>query len=247
MSAYAFLGAAEFEDWHTDIDRSLLDGRPGPVLVLATASAPDGDGVYQGWVDKGLAHYAAAGIDASAPSLRTPADAHDPAIVAQVDEAGLVFFSGGNPAYLSSVLQGSPVLAADLRPRGRRLARLRRMQRRGRVSERTRPTTPPPTTSSACGRPASDISPRSCSPRTGTSSRPGSRARARSSRRRHPRAGRSSRSTSRPRSSATACGGRPTASAVCTSIRAGSGWGSTAPATAWELALPLAGAEPAAG
>jgi cyanophycinase len=109
MSAYAFLGAAEFEDWHTDIDRSLLDGRPGPVLVLATASAPEGDGVYQGWVDKGLAHYAAAGIDAIAPSLREPEDAHDPAIVAQVDEAGLVFFSGGNPAYLSRVLQGSPV------------------------------------------------------------------------------------------------------------------------------------------
>lgn len=109
MSAYAFLGAAEFEDWHTDIDLSLLNGRSGPVMVLATASAPEGDGVYQGWVDKGLAHYAAAGIEARAPSLRTPEDAHDPAIVAQVDEAGLVFFSGGNPAYLSRVLLGSPV------------------------------------------------------------------------------------------------------------------------------------------
>ncbi len=108
MSAYAFLGAAEFEDWHTDIDRSLLDGRPGPALVFATASAPEGDGVYQGWIDKGLAHYAAAGIEASAPSLRTPEDANDPAIVAQIDAAGLVFFSGGNPAYLARVLLGSP-------------------------------------------------------------------------------------------------------------------------------------------
>jgi len=109
MSEYAFLGAGEFEDWHTDVDRSLLEGRSGPVLVFATASAPEGDEVYQSWVDKGLAHYAAAGIDAVAPWLRTREDAHDPAIVAQVDEAAMVFFSGGNPAYLAKVLLGSPV------------------------------------------------------------------------------------------------------------------------------------------
>ena len=109
MSAYAFLGAGEFEDWHSDLDRSLLDGRAGPVLVLATASAPEGDEVYQGWVDKGLAHFAAAGMDAVAPSLRTRDDAHDPVIVDQVDQAAMVFFSGGNPAYLAKVLLGSPV------------------------------------------------------------------------------------------------------------------------------------------
>lgn len=109
MSAYAFLGAGEFEDWHTDIDRSLLEGRSGPVLVLATASAPEGDEVYQGWVDKGLTHYAEAGIEALAPSLRTRDDANDPAIVADVDRAAMVFFSGGNPAYLAKVLAGSPV------------------------------------------------------------------------------------------------------------------------------------------
>jgi cyanophycinase len=109
VSAYAFLGAAEFENWHTDIDRSLLVGRSGPVLVLATASAPEGEAVYQGWVDKGLAHYAAAGIDAVAPSLLTRDDALDPAIVSQIDEAAMVFFSGGNPAYLAKVLLGSPV------------------------------------------------------------------------------------------------------------------------------------------
>lgn len=109
MSAYAFLGAGEFEDWHTDIDRSLLEGRSGPVLVFATASAPEGDEVYQGWVDKGLTHYAEAGIEVLAPSLRTRDDANDPAIVADVDRAAMVFFSGGNPAYLAKVLAGSPV------------------------------------------------------------------------------------------------------------------------------------------
>jgi cyanophycinase len=109
MSVYSFLGAGEFEDWHIGIDRSLLEGRSGSVLVFATASAPEGHEVYQGWVDKGLKHYADAGIEAVSPALRTREDASDPAIVAEVDRAAMVFFSGGNPAYLAKVLAGSPV------------------------------------------------------------------------------------------------------------------------------------------
>jgi cyanophycinase len=111
VSLYAFLGAGEFEDWHRDVDGLLLDGRAGDVLVLATASAPEGDAIYQGWVDKGLGHYQRGGIGAKAPGLRVRDDAHDPAIVAALDDAAAVFFSGGNPAYLASVLAGSPFWA----------------------------------------------------------------------------------------------------------------------------------------
>ncbi|MEP6758175.1 MAG: Type 1 glutamine amidotransferase-like domain-containing protein [Actinomycetota bacterium] len=108
MSTYAFLGAGEFEEWHDDIDRTLLDGRDGRALVLATASAPDGDDVYEGWVARGMQHYGRLGVEASAPALRTARDAHDPSVVAALEDAALVFFSGGNPAYLASVLRGSP-------------------------------------------------------------------------------------------------------------------------------------------
>lgn len=107
MSDYAFLGAGEFETWHDDVDRRLLGGRDGRALVLATAAAREGDDVYQGWVDKGLAHYAALGVPAVAPALRTRADADDAEVVGALDDAALVFFSGGNPAYLASVLAGS--------------------------------------------------------------------------------------------------------------------------------------------
>lgn len=108
MSAFAFLGAGEFEDWHAEIDRRLLDGRDGRVLVLATASAPEGEDVYGEWVRKGIAHYEGLGATAAAPVLRTTDDAENPAVVAELDDAALVFFSGGNPAYLASVLAGSP-------------------------------------------------------------------------------------------------------------------------------------------
>jgi cyanophycinase len=107
MSDYAFLGAGEFETWHDDVDRRLLAGRDGRALVLATAASREGDDVYQGWVDKGLAHYAALGVTAVAPELRTRADADDPEVVAALDDAALVFFSGGNPSYLATVLAGS--------------------------------------------------------------------------------------------------------------------------------------------
>lgn len=111
MSTYAFLGAGEFEDWHADVDRVLLDGRGGKTLVFATAAAPEGDDVYQGWITKGLEHYRALGVDVAAPPLRTAADAQDPALTKELDHSGLVFFSGGNPAYLASVLMGSPFWA----------------------------------------------------------------------------------------------------------------------------------------
>jgi len=108
MSAYAFLGAGEFEDWHADVDRALLDGRSGRALVFATASAPEGDDVYDGWATKGIDHYRSLGIEVGAPALRTAADAHDPALAEELDGTALVFFSGGNPAYLASVLADSP-------------------------------------------------------------------------------------------------------------------------------------------
>jgi cyanophycinase len=107
VSDYAFLGAGEFEPWHGEVDRRLLEGREGRALVLATASAREGDEVYEGWVAKGLAHFDAIGVPAHAPPLRTRADAEDPAVVASLDDAALVFFSGGNPAYLASVLGGT--------------------------------------------------------------------------------------------------------------------------------------------
>jgi cyanophycinase len=108
MSSFAFLGAGEFEGWHENVDRRLLQGRNGRVLVFATASAPEGDEVYDGWVAKGLAHYSGIGANAEAPALRSADDARDPEVVGALEDAALVFFSGGNPAYLAAVLAGSP-------------------------------------------------------------------------------------------------------------------------------------------
>jgi cyanophycinase-like exopeptidase len=92
---FAWLGAGEFEDWHDGVDRWLLDGSTGRVLILPTASAREGNEVYEGWGSKGLTHYGRSGIDAEVVRLKTREDAFRDDLVGTLDEASVVFFSGG--------------------------------------------------------------------------------------------------------------------------------------------------------
>lgn len=108
MTRFALLGAGEFEDWHDPIDRELLADREGSVLILPVASAKEGDSVFDGWASKGLAHYERLGVSAEVVPIKTRDDAMRPEFVERLDAAGLVFFSGGNPAYVAAVLQGTP-------------------------------------------------------------------------------------------------------------------------------------------
>lgn len=109
------LGSGEFEPWSGEVDRWLLGrSRTGGdrVLVLPTASAPEGEDVFGRWASMGLAHYASLGIAAEVVQIRTREDAEDPAHVARLPTASMVFFSGGNPAYLSATLAGTVFWAA---------------------------------------------------------------------------------------------------------------------------------------
>jgi cyanophycinase len=107
--SFAFLGADEFEEWHAPIDRWLLERSEGDgtVLIVPTAAAPEGDEVFRSWADKGLAHYARTGVPAEVLELRTREDALREDLAQRVAAASMVFFSGGNPGYLSSVLAGT--------------------------------------------------------------------------------------------------------------------------------------------
>ena len=123
--AIALLGAGEFDPWTASVDRWLVgrDGVPGDrVLVLPTASAAEGDDVFDMWARKGLEHYATLGIQAEVLSLKTREDAARPELVDALDGAAVAYFSGGNPAYLAAVLSGSPFWEALLGAMGRGMA-----------------------------------------------------------------------------------------------------------------------------
>jgi cyanophycinase-like exopeptidase len=110
VSTFALMGSGEFEPWSVEMDREVL-GRAngdGRIVILPTASAKDGDAVFEDWATKGLAHYASFGIPAEVIPLKTHDDASRPEFIAQLEGASVAFFSGGNPAYLSTTLSGTP-------------------------------------------------------------------------------------------------------------------------------------------
>jgi cyanophycinase-like exopeptidase len=120
----ALLGSGEFEPWTEQVERWLLDraSGDGSVLILPTASAPEGDEVFDRWAAMGLSHYESLGIAAEAVPLKTNADARREELAARLGTASVAYFSGGNPAYLAGVLSGAPFWAALLRAMDRGLA-----------------------------------------------------------------------------------------------------------------------------
>lgn len=117
----AFLGSGEFDAWSEPVDRwALARSRnpAGPVLVAPTAAAHEGDESFDGWANKGLEHYAGLGIPAEVLPLKTREDAHRDDLVRRLDDASIVFFSGGNPARLAGLLRDTPFWEALVRAHG---------------------------------------------------------------------------------------------------------------------------------
>jgi cyanophycinase len=121
--AMAFLGSGEFDPWSEPVERWLLEHsrNPGGVaLVVPTAAAHEGDASFSAWGAKGLEHFAALGVSAEVLSLKTREDAHRGEVVARLEDAALIFFSGGNPARLADIVRDTPfwgALTAAIRDR----------------------------------------------------------------------------------------------------------------------------------
>lgn len=108
MSGWSgLLGSGEFQPWSHDVDTWLLERVTGDgrVLVLPTASAPEGDEVFSGWAETGLKHFAEAGVRAEVLEVRDRTDADDGAMAERVQGASIIYSSGGNPAYLAASLR----------------------------------------------------------------------------------------------------------------------------------------------
>jgi cyanophycinase len=109
----ALVGAGEFLDSMSGVDRQLLDRAGGSkVVVLPTASAPDGAGVPERWIRMGVEHFMRLGAQAGGLLALDRAACNDAASAEQVRAANLVYFSGGKPDYLRSTLEGTAVWAA---------------------------------------------------------------------------------------------------------------------------------------
>jgi cyanophycinase len=123
----ALVGAGEFLPTMATFDADLLatTGLARPrVVILPTASYPDGEAVFKRWAAMGVSHFAGLGAEVEPVLVRHRGDADDPAAAQAVGEADLVYLSGGKPAYLLEALAGSAVgrALADAHARGAALA-----------------------------------------------------------------------------------------------------------------------------
>jgi len=95
-----------------DVDRALLDGRPPRYVQIPTAAAPEGERRLGYWIGLGRRHAEALGVTPVPLVVRDRAEADDPAVAAQVEGAGLVYLSGGDPGFLADTLRGTALWAA---------------------------------------------------------------------------------------------------------------------------------------
>ena len=123
----ALVGAGEFLPAMAEFDQSLLasTGRTRPrVVILPTASYPDGEDVFTRWAAMGVAHFGSLGAEVEPVLVRDRESAGDAGAAQAVGEADLIYLSGGKPAHLMSALDGTAVgwALADAHERGAILA-----------------------------------------------------------------------------------------------------------------------------
>lgn len=97
------------------LDRDLLaaiDRARPRVVILPTASAPDGEDVFRRWADMGAEHFAGLGAEVERVLIRSVEEGSDPAGLQAIGEADLIYLSGGQPAHLRRVVTLSPLGAA---------------------------------------------------------------------------------------------------------------------------------------
>ena len=108
------VGSGEFTEATEAVDMALIDGRPQRAVIIPAAAGQEGDGSIQRWLKKGINHYTLLGIEPVPLPIADRSDALKPAYVNQIAGAGLIYFSGGDPAYLSETLRGTPTWEAVL-------------------------------------------------------------------------------------------------------------------------------------
>lgn len=107
----ALVGSGEFLDRMREVDAQLLARVGGAalarVVIIPTASVPDGPQVVARWIELGRAHFTALGVAVDGAPIATRADADDPAIAARIAAANFIYISGGRPGFLRATLKGT--------------------------------------------------------------------------------------------------------------------------------------------
>lgn len=115
----ALVGSGEYLDVCRPVDEYLLalldTGERAPrVACLPTAAAKDGERIWRGWQTRGVAHFTRLGAEAVAVDVVDRRTADDDEMVRSIAGADLVYLSGGKPALLHQLLDGTAAWSAIL-------------------------------------------------------------------------------------------------------------------------------------
>ncbi|HMB25561.1 MAG TPA: Type 1 glutamine amidotransferase-like domain-containing protein [Anaerolineales bacterium] len=106
------VGSGEYLPVMEETDRYLLDslhlnGRKARVVCLPTAAGKEGDSSVNRWLNMGVRHFEALGAEVSPVRIIDRESADDPRWEPLLEEADLIYFSGGDPSYLYETMKDS--------------------------------------------------------------------------------------------------------------------------------------------
>lgn len=107
MGAIMLAGSGEFTTAMVAVDERVLrqtPGAPARVAILPTASGAEGQVPFD-WIARGVSHFVALGCNAVGVPILGREEADDPAHVALLAGADLIYLSGGNPGRLVEALR----------------------------------------------------------------------------------------------------------------------------------------------
>lgn len=108
----ALVGAGEYLPVMNEIDRYLLglvklNGHTPRVVCMPTAAGQEGDKSVDRWLGMGVKHFEALGADVTPARIIDDSSANASEWLPALENADLVYFSGGKPDYLHQTLQDS--------------------------------------------------------------------------------------------------------------------------------------------
>ena len=106
------VGSGEFLPQMVETDRMLLAGRPQTAIHLPTAAGQEGPKSIGRWASLATTHYESMGVEIETLPVVDIDSANDPGLARQIEGVGLVYLSGGSPAYCSDTLRDSLVWKA---------------------------------------------------------------------------------------------------------------------------------------
>ncbi len=109
---FALLGSGEYLPVMNEIDRYLLkqaapDGSKPRVVCIPTAAGLEGEHSVNRWLKMGQDHFEALGAVVTPLYITNRKEADDAGFAESIEQADLVYFSGGNPSYLFETMHGT--------------------------------------------------------------------------------------------------------------------------------------------